>query len=138
MASSMGKDPDDLGTSHNNLIQVFNRVAAMELGQVLKRVGPLGQDIVLALIYEVGQLGRAGAELLGTRCKVSQADERSGWSETWRIKASTTVCWPREAWVRALRAMTMPGWNLLGRARTTCPNASALGTRYKDTKRRVS
>ena len=55
----------DVGAALHLLVQSFDRVRGMELGRVLAREGHVGQHVVLTGVHEVGELGPAGAELLG-------------------------------------------------------------------------
>ena len=55
-------------TSARRLTSLFSRsigIGAVQLGAVLAREGHVGQDVVLAFIHELCQLGPSRAELVG-------------------------------------------------------------------------
>ena len=59
------EDPDDVGAALHLLVETLDRVRAVQFGAVLAGEGHVGQDVVLALVHQIGQLGPARAELIG-------------------------------------------------------------------------
>jgi hypothetical protein len=59
-------DTNDIGALLDFLIEAFERVCAVQSGAVLSREGDVGEDVMLAVIHQCGELGPAPAQLVAT------------------------------------------------------------------------
>ena len=56
---------DDLGSAFHLLFHALDGVGGVQLGLVLAGEGHAGEDVVLAGVHDVGELGPSGTKLLG-------------------------------------------------------------------------
>jgi hypothetical protein len=59
------EDADHIGPPLDLLVEALERIGGVQLGPVPDGEGHVGQHVVLALVHEAGELGPAGAELIG-------------------------------------------------------------------------
>ena len=56
---------DDLGSALDLAVQALGRVGRVQLGAMFLREGHVGQDIVLGVIHQRGELRHLGPDLVG-------------------------------------------------------------------------
>ena len=85
-------------------VEALEGVRAVQLGAVLGGEGHGGQDVHLAVVHELGELGPPRAELVRDVAPDLARALRVGLGEgPARIAAATMVCWLRGTWASALR-----------------------------------
>jgi len=61
----VGKDADDVGAAFDLAVEPFEAIGGVDLQPVLGRKAHVGEDIILGLIHESGELGQLAPELVG-------------------------------------------------------------------------
>jgi hypothetical protein len=61
----VGKDADDIGPALDLAVETFERVGGVDLGTMLLGKGHVGEDVLLGLVEQGGQLRQLGPDLVG-------------------------------------------------------------------------
>ena len=97
------KDAHDIDASLDFAVKPLDGVYAQEVGAVLGREVYVGEHVMLSGIYQAGQFGYLGAEVVGDTAPLGMGGGASGSAKVVRILAEIRRRCVLPAWTQALR-----------------------------------